>query len=121
MVRWSAERPIRHGRSTAPGLKTTGTDERHTGVLDWLEPTRATLVALERQAVSRRDNVCKSFDVLRVAIAQELHVKDAILYGEIVCLDAVGRSMFKELLFRRGNPVFYAFDLLWLNGRDLRH
>jgi len=23
-------------------------------------------------------------------------------------------------MFRRGNPVFYAFDLLWLNGRDLR-
>jgi ATP-dependent DNA ligase len=27
---------------------------------------------------------------------------------------------FKELLYRRANPVFYAFDLLWLNGKDLR-
>jgi ATP dependent DNA ligase domain len=32
----------------------------------------------------------------------------------------MGRSIFKELLYRRGNPVFYAFDLLWLNGRDPR-
>jgi ATP-dependent DNA ligase len=32
----------------------------------------------------------------------------------------MGRSIFKELLYRRGNPFFYAFDLLWLNGRDLR-
>jgi hypothetical protein len=29
-------------------------------------------------------------------------------------------SVFNELLFRRGCPVFYAFDLLYLNGRDLR-
>jgi bifunctional non-homologous end joining protein LigD len=70
--------------------------------------------------VSRRDNVYKSFDGLRAAIAQELRVEDAILDGEIVCLDTQGRSLFKELLYRRGNPFFYAFDLLWLNGRDLR-
>src|SRR6202035_5583390 len=25
-----------------------------------------------------------------------------------------------ELLFRRGCPIFYAFDLLYLNGRDVR-
>ena len=28
--------------------------------------------------------------------------------------------MFNLLLFRKGLPYFYAFDLLWLNGRDLR-
>lgn len=70
--------------------------------------------------VSRRENVYRSFDSLRVTIAQEFRVRDAILDGEIVCLDSLGRSQFKELLFRRGNPVFYAFDLLWLNGCDLR-
>ena len=26
----------------------------------------------------------------------------------------------KELLYRRGRAVFFAFDLLWLNGTDLR-
>jgi hypothetical protein len=47
-----------------------------------------------------------------------LPVQNAILDGEIVCLDSAGRSQFNELLHRRGNPVFYAFDLLWLNGDD---
>jgi|SRR5215469_2103742 len=36
--------------------------------------------------------------------------KDGTCDGEIVCLDAQGRSIFKEVLFRRGNPCFYAFD-----------
>src|SRR5207237_2578111 len=27
---------------------------------------------------------------------------------------------FYELMFRRGAPFFYAFDLLWLDGEDLR-
>ena len=40
--------------------------------------------------------------------------------GELVCLDAEGRSIFNELLLRRGCPIFYAFALLYLNGRDLR-
>ena len=32
-----------------------------------------------------------------------------------------GRSQFKNLLFRRGNPpCFFAFDLLTCDGRDLR-
>jgi bifunctional non-homologous end joining protein LigD len=70
--------------------------------------------------VSRKNYSYKSFTLLRTAIAKELRVEDAILDGEIVCLDAQGRSVFKELLYRRSNPFFYAFDLLWLNGRDLR-
>jgi ATP-dependent DNA ligase len=49
-----------------------------------------------------------------------LKVKNAVIDGEIVCLDSEGRSIFNELLFRRGCPIFYAFDLLYLNGRDLR-
>ena len=32
----------------------------------------------------------------------------------------VGRAQFNELMFRRGDPHFYGFDLLWLNGEDLR-
>lgn len=35
-------------------------------------------------------------------------------------LDENGHSQFNELLFRRGTPRFCAFDLLWLNGRDMR-
>jgi len=43
-----------------------------------------------------------------------------VIDGELACLDHEGRSIFNELLFRRGCPIFYAFDLLYLNGRDLR-
>jgi ATP-dependent DNA ligase len=43
-----------------------------------------------------------------------------VIDGELVCLDSEGRSIFNELLHRKGRPTFYAFDLLYLNGRDLR-
>jgi bifunctional non-homologous end joining protein LigD len=69
--------------------------------------------------VSRRGNSYKSFGRLCEAIGAELHC-EATLDGEIVCLDAEGRPQFYELLRRRGHPVFYAFDLLALNGVDLR-
>jgi bifunctional non-homologous end joining protein LigD len=39
---------------------------------------------------------------------------------EIACLDEGGCSQLYHLLFRRGEPMFCAFDLLALNGRDLR-
>jgi bifunctional non-homologous end joining protein LigD len=40
--------------------------------------------------------------------------------GEIVCLDEHGHCQFRDLLFRRGEPCFIAFDLLRASGRDLR-
>src|SRR4029453_8925196 len=40
--------------------------------------------------------------------------------GEICCLDADGRSNFKNLLFGREWPHLFAFDILAVNGRDLR-
>ena len=69
--------------------------------------------------VSRHKNVYKSFENLREALAK-LKATDAILDGEIVCLDENGCSQFKELLYRRGRAVFFAFDLVWLDGEDLR-
>jgi bifunctional non-homologous end joining protein LigD len=71
------------------------------------------------QLVSRKRNAYKSFQGLRGNLAT-LKVKNAIIDGEIVCLDSEGRSIFNELLHRKGMPTFYAFDLLYLNGRDLR-
>lgn len=71
------------------------------------------------ELVSRRRNSYKSFQALRDSLAQ-LKVKNAVIDGELVCLDAEGRSIFNDLLHRKGRPVFYAFDLLYLNGRDLR-
>jgi len=71
------------------------------------------------ELISRRRNSYKSFGELRSRLAR-LKVKNAVIDGEIVCLDSEGRSIFNELLFRRGCPIFYAFDLLYLNDRDLR-
>lgn len=48
---------------------------------------------------------------------------EAILDGEIICLDVEGRSQFYELIRHRGRQspaVFYVFDLLALDGEDLR-
>jgi ATP dependent DNA ligase-like protein len=71
------------------------------------------------ELVSRKRNAYKSFHDLRDNLAK-LKVQNAVIDGEIVCLDEEGRSIFNELLFRRGSPIFYAFDLLYLNDRDLR-
>jgi ATP-dependent DNA ligase len=56
---------------------------------------------------------------LRSALAG-LRAKTAILDGEIACLDGEGCSQFMELLYRRGRAVFFAFDLVWLDGVDSR-
>ncbi len=69
--------------------------------------------------VVRRTNYCQRFDSLKAALAN-LKVTDAILDGELVCLDDEGRDRWNLLLRRRAEPAFYAFDLLWLNGKDLR-
>jgi bifunctional non-homologous end joining protein LigD len=71
------------------------------------------------ELVSRKRNHYKSFDSLKAALAN-LKAADAILDGEIVCLDGDGYSRFNQLLYRRQEPALYAFDLLWLNGHDLR-
>jgi ATP-dependent DNA ligase len=75
----------------------------------------------ECKLVSRNDNEFKSFPVLNASLPTELSVRSAVLDGEIVCLDEDGRPQFRDLLFRRGQPRFMAFDLLFVNGEDLRH
>ena len=73
----------------------------------------------QTRLVSRRGNVYKRFTELAAGIHIELDC-EAVLDGEIVRLDGNGRPQFYDLLRRRGAPVFYAFDLLWLDGEDLR-
>jgi bifunctional non-homologous end joining protein LigD len=68
--------------------------------------------------ISRTGNVYKSFPGLCASLAQLGH--DAIVDGEIICLDAEGRPKFDTLFRRRAEPSLYVFDLLHLDGRDLR-
>ena len=72
----------------------------------------------ECKILSRNSNQLR-FKSLRANLAK-LPALDAILDGEIVCLDEHGASRFNDLLNKKTQPVFYAFDLLWLNGEDLR-
>jgi bifunctional non-homologous end joining protein LigD len=71
------------------------------------------------RGVSRKGNSFKSCPDLCAAVAR-LGVENAILDGEIVCLDEQGKADFNSLLFRRRAPFYHAFDLLWHDGYDLR-
>lgn len=60
------------------------------------------------------------FEELARVLPGDLNVKNAILDGELVVLDRVGKAQFDDLVSGRGEVLFAAFDLLWLNGKDLR-
>jgi len=53
-------------------------------------------------------------------IAHSVKARRAVLDGELVCLGDDGRSLFHRLLFRRDWPCLFAFDLLEVDGEDLR-
>ena len=79
----------------------------------------------ETRILSRNEkDLGGKFPEIKAAVAA-LNVEDAVTDGEIVALDDKGRSSFQLLqgfdmgLVRRP-IVFYAFDLLRLNGEDLR-
>ena len=38
----------------------------------------------------------------------------------MIAADETGRPQFYDLLRRTRSPIYVAFDLLWLNGTDLR-
>ena len=71
------------------------------------------------ELVSRNQNHF-SFKSLKESLGK-LPVQNAILDGEVVCLDEDGVSQFNELFSRKGKPILYAFDLLFLDGHDLRN
>ena len=72
------------------------------------------------QLVSRNGHVFKSWPYLAEEIAHAVRAHSAVLDGEIVCLDADGCSRFYDLMFRREWPYFLAFDVLSIDGEDLR-
>jgi bifunctional non-homologous end joining protein LigD len=94
---------------------------------DWLFECKydgfRALYHLERgrcRIVSRRGNVLDRFAAFGEQLATELAVDEAILDGELIAADATGRPQFYELLRRARAPSYVAFDLLWLDGADLR-
>jgi bifunctional non-homologous end joining protein LigD len=53
------------------------------------------------ELISRNGNVFRGFAELATWIAENLKVENAVLDGEIACIDGEGRPIFKDLLFRK--------------------
>jgi len=69
---------------------------------------------------SRRDFRFDRFGDLCDRIGGVLGSRETILDGEVVALNRQGKPVFRELLRGQGYLAFAAFDLLWLDGTDLR-
>src|SRR5206468_4256751 len=70
----------------------------------------------------KRNDWSARFPEIKKAL-EALPAKSAWLDGEVVALDKGGRSSFQALqnaMSEHQELYFYAFDLLYLDGRDLR-
>ena len=72
--------------------------------------------------ITRRGNDWTNRYPLVVEALNHLKVRSCLIDGEVVCCDEKGVAIFQKLRQRRNEPeaFLYAFDLLELNGTDLR-
>jgi len=72
--------------------------------------------------ITRRGNDWSDRFPLVVEAVNHLKVRSCLIDGEVVCCDERGLATFQLLRHRRNEPqaFLYAFDLLELNGTDLR-
>jgi bifunctional non-homologous end joining protein LigD len=70
--------------------------------------------------ISRNGNVLSRFDARGDQVAAMLDVDEAVIDGEVIAADETGRPQFYELLRVPRSASYVAFDILWLNGTDLR-
>jgi bifunctional non-homologous end joining protein LigD len=70
--------------------------------------------------ISRNGNVLSRFEALGDQVAAALNVDEAVIDGEVIAADETGRPQFYELLRLPRSASYVAFDILWLNGTDLR-
>ena len=49
-----------------------------------------------------------------------MNAEVAVVDGELAVSDQTGRTVFAAIMKHRQQVRFYAFDLLYLNGEDLR-
>ncbi|WP_395448002.1 hypothetical protein ACHMW7_24360 [Aminobacter sp. UC22_36] len=86
--------------------------------------TQIHLAGGQARAFTRNGHDWSSKYASVLAASRELITRDAILDGEMVVQDESGRSDFKKLAtairWEGASLVFHAFDLLSLDGSDLR-
>ncbi|WP_193742848.1 non-homologous end-joining DNA ligase [Sphingobium bisphenolivorans] len=120
----------RTGLGFIPTMQPTLVDEPPDGH-DWLHEIKhdgyRTEIIIEGQdvrAFTRNGNDWTAHYQLIVAAAKSLPCSSAIIDGEVIVQDEAGRSDFDSLRRAIGSQperlIFYAFDLLHLDGRDIR-
>jgi bifunctional non-homologous end joining protein LigD len=94
---------------------------------DWLYEIKhdgfralAVIEHMQCRLFSRKKHRLTGYQDLRAALVKEVHADAAILDGELAVVDHLGRSVFADMMQRRNLARYFAFDLLSLNGQDLR-
>jgi hypothetical protein len=107
-VRWfpMCEQP--HEVPVEPGLST---DQVEPGNL----PPGECVIRSKRGFPLRR-----RFGSLCTSLRQQLAARTAILDGEVVAVDEAARPRFTDVLGSGARLAYAAFDLLWLDSRELR-
>jgi ATP-dependent DNA ligase len=70
---------------------------------------------MQGRMLSKNGNILKRFNSLLDALP-----RGYVFDGEIVALDEDGRPRFNDLMFGGREPVYVAFDVLFVEGEDVR-
>ena len=107
------ERPDKYGRGSSPSLGMNSIS------IMTLTQTHRWLPCHRLHRERRLQTGFVQFESLKKGL-DKLPVENAILDGEVVCLDENDVSQYNELLSKRSKPVFYAFDLLCVSKYKLK-
>ena len=73
-----------------------------------------------RQFYSRNRSLLYGLTDLARALVAEIPAKRAIIDGELAVTDPVGRTVFVSMMTDRRLARYFAFDMLSIDGKDLR-
>jgi bifunctional non-homologous end joining protein LigD len=80
-----------------------------------LDGFRGLADTIHRRILSRKRNRFSRFEHLLETLPDGV-----VLDGEIVVLDDAGRPSFADLMRREGQPIYVPFDVLFVEGEDIR-
>jgi len=107
MLATLAEAPPRDGAEWTYELK-------YDGFRAVVAITKGDLAMLSRNELDLAPRFPRTFEALK-----KLKLEDVVIDGEVVVLDEQGAPRF-QLLQQGGRELMVIFDILWLEGRDLR-